>query len=268
MSNYDYLIVGAGFTGAVLAERLASQFNSRVLLIDRRSHVGGNAYDLRSADGVLYHLYGPHIFHTNSHKIFSYLSNFTKWTEYKHKVLGLVHSRLVPIPFNLTSLEILFSNFDARRLSSLLVETYGTGALVPILDLKKSDNHHIKALSEYIYENVFLGYTRKQWDMEPEELLPSVTARVPVSISHESSYFQDKYQFIPSQGYSHLFKNILNNNNIDISLNTEFSQLKKDLKAKNIIYTGQIDEYFDFIFGSLPYRTVDFDFRTYSQRQH
>jgi UDP-galactopyranose mutase len=262
----NWLVVGAGFTGAILAERLASQCGAKVLVVDRRSHVAGNAFDTRSPDGVLHHVYGPHIFHTSAPQVVDYLSQFTHWRPYEHRVLGLVEGKLVPIPFNLTSLSLLFPAPEASRLSSLLIETYGLETRVPILKMRSSTNAAIRALADFIYENIFLHYTTKQWGLLPEELLPSVTARVPVSISHDDRYFQDAFQFMPGEGYARLFERLLSHPNIRVELSTNYGDAQKE-RFDGIIHTGAIDEFFDFVLGALPYRSMRFDLGFYPQRQ-
>ncbi len=268
MTAYDWLIVGAGFTGAVLAERLASQRDARVLLVDRRDHIGGNAYDMRNEAGLLYHKYGPHIFHTNSRPVFDYLSQFTSWTPYEHRVLGLIKDRLVPIPFNLTSLSLLFPKAEADRLASLLIDKYGLETSVPILDLKTSPDAALNDLAAFIYENVFHGYTTKQWGLTPEQLSPSVTARIPVRISYDDRYFPDSIQCMPSAGYTALFERILNHKNIDVALNTDLKDVRDRVRLGRVIYTGAIDEFFDNKLGALPYRSLEFDFQTHQQKRH
>lgn len=266
--HYDWLIVGAGFTGAVLAERLARQANKRVIVVDRRDHIGGNAYDRVNELGQLFHQYGPHVFHTNSAAVFDYLSQFTDWRPYEHRVVGLIEGRLVPIPFNLTSLNILFSPSKATELQDLLAEHYGLEQQVPILKMMQSTLEPIRDLSAYIYENVFLGYTRKQWGLDPDQLAPSVTARVPINISNDDRYFPDKYQAMPSKGYTALFQRMLDHPNIDVSLGTDFATARDMVSFERVVYTGAIDEFFDYQLGALPYRSLRFDFRTYSQGRH
>jgi UDP-galactopyranose mutase len=262
-----WLVVGAGFTGAILAERLASECGAEVLVIDSRAHVGGNAHDTRNEDGVLVHAYGPHIFHTNAPRIVEYLSRFTEWRPYEHRVAGLLSGRLVPIPFNLTTLEILFPAAEAKRLTALLVSTYGMEARVPILTMRTAESAALRELADFIYENVFAGYTRKQWGLAPEELSPSVTARVPVSVSYDDRYFQDRFQKMPRDGYTRMFERILDHPRIGVSLNTAYADVKTE-RFDRIVYTGAIDAFFDFALGPLPYRSMRFDFRTYHQARH
>lgn len=268
MGNYNYLIVGAGFVGAIVAERLASQCNKRVLVIDQRDHIAGNAFDTRNEFGVLYHQYGPHIFHTNSQKVIDYLSQFTEWMPYEHRVVAMIDGRTVPVPFNLTSLQILFPKAEADRLTRLLIETYGLETKVPILKMRKSEHQGVRELADYIYKNIFYGYTIKQWDLEPEELSPSVMARVPVHISYDDRYFQDSFQNMPRQGYTKMFEKILDHRNITVSLDTSYKDVKDSIAHDRLIYTGPIDEFFEFELGALPYRSLRFDFQTYQVTRH
>ena len=221
--KFDWMVVGAGFTGAAFAERMAAA-GKKVLVIDSRAHVGGNAYDCLNEHGILVHRYGPHIFHTNSDAVFSYLSMFTAWRPYEHRVLGEINKHLVPIPFNLRSLAELFSAGEAERIRKLLVETYGMDRKVPILTLKESADPDVRDFAEFVYRNVFDRYTRKQWALAPEQLSPSVTARVPVLIGYDDRYFQDKHQCMPLEGYTPLFARMLDHPNITVELNCHSSR--------------------------------------------
>lgn len=262
----DWLVVGAGFTGAVLAERLASQLNQKVLLIDSRSHIAGNAYDYRGEHGLLIHQYGPHIFHTNSLTVWNYLSQFTEWRPYYHRALAAIEGKQVPLPFNLNSLHALFPARHAQRLEHLLVQSFGLGARIPLLKMRESPSEQIRELARYIYEHVFLPYTRKQWDLEPDNLDPSVLARVPISISRDDRYFSDTYQAMPSQGYTQLFQRMLVNRNIHILLNTEFHDIGQgEIQFGRMIYTGPLDSFFNYCYGPLPYRAARFDFQHLQQ---
>ncbi len=264
----QYLVVGAGFTGAVVAEQIAARTNSTVLVVDCRDHVAGNAHDARDPGGLLYHVYGPHIFHTNADRIWQYLSGFTGWRPYEHRVLGLIDGRHVPIPFNLTSLDILFPVGEATALRDMLIATYGYGSRVPIQQLMRADDRRIGDLARYIYERVFLGYTVKQWGVDPTALSPSVLARVPVHVSYDDRYFQDTYQAIPTDGYTAMIGRMLDHPAIAVSLATDFRDLGPIDRYRAVVYTGQIDEFFDYTYGPLPYRSLHFDMRVYSQRQH
>ncbi|KYD26379.1 UDP-galactopyranose mutase [Geobacillus stearothermophilus] len=277
--NFDYIIIGAGFAGSVLAERIATQLNKKVLMIEKRNHVGGNAYDSYDSQGVLIHNYGPHIFHTKIKKVWDYLSNFTDWYLYHHKVLGVIDGQKVPIPFNLNSINQLFPKNLAERLEKKLIENFGYNKKVPILKLREVEDTDLKFLADYIYEKVFLGYTTKQWGVTPEELDPSVTGRVPVYISRDDRYFQDPYQGMPKEGYTKLFERMLDHENIKILLNTDYKEVLQfnfetgeaslfgQKFGGKIIYTGPIDYFFDYKFGQLPYRSLNFVFEQFNQKQ-
>jgi UDP-galactopyranose mutase len=261
---FDYLIVGAGFAGAVLAERLANN-GKKVLILDKRPHIGGNAFDQFDAAGVLIHPYGPHIFHTNSLEVFTYLSRFTAWRPYQHKVLGLVEGNLVPVPFNLNSLAQLFPPSLASRLEDKLIGQYGYGVKMPILKMRQEADLDLRFLAEYVYKNVFYGYTTKQWERTPEELDASVTARVPVAISRDDRYFGDTHQAMPLHGYTKLFEKMLFHPNIKIMLNTDYREVMDFIPFEQMIYTGPIDAFFDYTFGKLPYRSLEFVHQTTQQ---
>ncbi len=257
----DWLIVGAGFTGAVLAERIASELGQRVLIVDRRPHVAGNAYDEYDENGVLVHRYGAHLFHTNDRRIWEYLSRFTEWDYYQHRVVAEIDGQRVPIPFNLNSLYQLFSPRQAAKLEDLLLAEFGHGEKVPILRLRESASADLKRIADFVYEKVFRGYTEKQWGLTPEELGPSVTARVPIHISRDDRYFQDRYQGMPRGGYSRMFARMLFHPRIKVLLNTDYREIIGDIHFNRMIYTGPLDAYFDFIHGPLPYRSLRFECR-------
>jgi UDP-galactopyranose mutase len=265
--NVDWIVVGAGFTGATFSERMAAA-GKRVVLIDRRAHIGGNAFDENNDYGLLLHRYGPHLFHTNSEVVWKYLSAFTTWRQYQHKVLGLLEGKLVPIPFNLNSLSSLFPSGAATRIKEVLTAQYGFGSKVPILKLQKSTNNEVREFADYVYRNVFEQYTIKQWQLRPEELSPSVTARVPVSISYDDRYFQDTYQAIPLHGYTAMFRQMLAKPNVNVMLNTGWKDVASEVVAERILYTGAIDELLDYRFGALPYRSLRFEENTLNEVQH
>ncbi|MGM7700940.1 UDP-galactopyranose mutase [Pseudalkalibacillus sp. Hm43] len=256
--EFQWVIVGAGFSGCVLAERLATQLDQKVLVIEKRDHIGGNAYDCHDEHGVLIHKYGPHLFHTNSKKVWEYLSQFTEWTRYQHRVLAMIEGKGVPVPFNLNSLHTLFPAHYATHIEEKLILTYGLGKKIPILEMLKSTDEDLKHLAEYIYQKVFYGYTLKQWGMKPEELDSSVTARVPIYISKDDRYFQDQYQGVPNLGYHALFKKMLAHPNIKILMKTDFHEVKNSIHYSKLIYTGPIDAFFDYKYGKLPYRSLKF----------
>jgi UDP-galactopyranose mutase len=262
--KYDYLIVGAGFAGSVLAERLASQHGARVLLIDRRNHVGGNAYDEKDDAGILYHKYGPHIFHTNSDAVVDYLSQFTEWRPYEHRVLACVRGKQVPIPINRTTLNKLF---DANLETDEDAEKYLASRAEPVEKIQTSEDVVINAVGEELYRLFFRGYTRKQWGLDPSELDKQVTSRIPTRTNTDDRYFSDTFQAMPLDGYTAMFERMLDHPLIDKALGVDFREMKDRAHeiANHIIYTGPIDEYFDFRFGKLPYRSLKFDHQTLDQ---
>ena len=254
--DYDYLVVGAGFAGAVMAERLAADAGKRVLVIDRRPHVAGNAYDRRDDAGILIHQYGPHIFHTNSAEVFDYLSRFTTWRPYEHRVLAQVGDRLLPIPINRTTLNGLFglSLADDAAAAAFLATR-----AEPLETIRTSEDVVLAAVGRELYETFFRGYTRKQWGMDPSELDKSVTARVPTRTSTDDRYFTDRYQFMPREGYTAMFEAMLDHPNIDVELGLDFAAARQRFAFDRLVYTGPIDEYFGYRFGKLPYRSLEFD---------
>lgn len=273
----EYIIVGAGFAGATLAERIANDLGQKVLLLDKRDHIGGNAYDYYDAAGILCHKYGPHLFHTDNREVWEYISQFSEWVPYEHRVLGKIDGVLVPIPFNLTSIEICFDSEKSQQIKNALLEEYAWGQKIGILDLKQSKHRLIRELAEMVYEKVFLHYTMKQWGIEPDRIDPAVTRRVPVLLSKDDRYFQDVYQYMPKYGYTKVFEKMLRHPNIEIMLNTEAkSVLTVDTEKQCILYkgkpfrgcvifTGPIDELLDYRFGELNYRSLEFELETYAE---
>lgn len=255
---FDYLIVGCGFAGSVLAERLATQLDKKVLIIDRRSHVGGNAYDCYNEHGILVHKYGPHIFHTNSKEIFMYLSRFTQWRPYEHHVLASVDGQLVPIPINLNTINALY-NLD---LDTSSVTDYLKSRSENITPVATAEDVVVNSVGKDLYEKFFKTYTKKQWDMDPSELDPSVTARVPARNNRDNRYFTDTYQSMPLHGYTAMFNNMLSHPNIQIMLNADYKDIRNSIPHKATIFTGPIDYFFDYCYGRLPYRSIDFAFET------
>ncbi len=255
---FDYLIVGAGFAGSVLAERLASQLNKSVLLIDKRNHIGGNAYDHYDQDGLLIHKYGPHIFHTNSLQVLEYLSQFTEWRPYQHRVLASVDGQLVPIPINLDTINKLYG----LSLTSFQLEEFFASVAEPREHIRTSEDVVVSKVGRELYEKFFRNYTRKQWGLDPSELDASVTARVPTRTNRDDRYFTDKYQVMPRYGYTHLFEKMLSHPNIKILLKTDYREIEDLIPHRHLIYTGPIDEFFDYCYGRLPYRSLQFEFQT------
>ena len=259
---YDVLVVGAGFAGAVMAERLASQSNKRVLLIDRRNHIGGNAYDRMDASGILIHQYGPHIFHTNSDAVFAHLSQFTDWRPYEHRVLASVEGRLVPMPINRTTLNAIYG---LKLRSDEQAEDFLKSRAEPVEIVRTSKDVVVNAIGTELYKTFFEGYTRKQWGLDPSELDKSVTSRVPTRTSTDDRYFQDSLQAMPLKGYTAMFENMLDHDNIDVSLGVDFEDVRGEVAYDQLVFSGPVDEYYDHRFGELPYRSLRFRHETLDQ---
>jgi UDP-galactopyranose mutase len=261
---YDWLIVGAGFAGSTLAERIASQRGERVLLIDRRPHIGGNAYDRFNEDGLLIHQYGPHIFHTNSEAIFQHLSQFTKWRPYEHRVLAQVDDKLVPIPINLDTVNSLYG----LNLTSEELPAWFAAKAEKVEEIRTSEDVVVSVVGRELYEKFFRGYTRKQWGLDPSELDKSVTARVPTRTNRDDRYFGDTFQAMPLHGYTRMFERMLDHPLINVMTQTDYSDVRDLIPHQRLIFTGPIDEYFDFRFGKLPYRSLRFRHETGDQEWH
>ncbi len=260
-SMFDYLIVGAGFAGSVLAERLAAGSGKRVLLIDKRNHIGGNAYDHYNEDGLLVHKYGPHIFHTNAREVFEYLGRFTEWRQYEHHVLASVDGQLLPIPINLDTINKLYGlNLTAQDLPK-----FYESVAEPRDPIRTSEDVVVSKVGRELYEKFFRNYTRKQWDLDPSQLDAQVTARVPVRFNRDSRYFTDTYQSMPLHGYTRMFERMLDHPNIKIMLNTDYHEVLDLINFREMIFTGPVDEYFNFVYGKLPYRSLDFKFETHNK---
>lgn len=258
---FDYLIVGAGLAGSVLAERLATQSGKKILLIDKRNHIGGNTYDYYNEDGILVHKYGPHIFHTNSKDVFQYLSRFTEWRPYEHRVLASVDGMLVPIPINLNTINQIYG----LHLSSNEVDNFLQSKAEKKDRIETSEDVVVSKVGKDLYEKFFKGYTRKQWNLDPSELDASVTSRIPTRNNRDDRYFTDTYQAIPLHGYTRLFENMLNHPNIKVMLNTDYKEIGNSISFNKMIYTGPIDYFFDYCYGKLPYRSLEFKFKTIEQ---
>ena len=255
---FDYLIVGAGFAGAVLAERLAAAAGKRVLVVEKRPHIGGNAFDHYDDAGLLVHKYGPHIFHTNSKEIFDYLSRFTAWRPYEHRVLASVDGRLVPMPINLDTINELYG----LQLSSLELEEFFASRAEPVERVRTSEDVVVSKVGRELYEKFFRGYTQKQWDLDPSELDAKVTSRVPVRTNRDGRYFTDTYQAMPRTGYTKMFQRMLDHPRIKVMLGTDYREVASFIPYKEIVYTGPVDEFFDHRLGRLPYRSLEFRFET------
>lgn len=268
--KYDTIIVGSGIAGATAARILAEKGNQKILVIERRSHIGGNCFDEYDEHGILIHTYGPHIFHTGEESVREFLSRFTKWYDFGHEVVAKVGEQLIPVPFNLNTLHMVYDEEKAARLEKKLIAEYGQDSRVPIMKLRENEDPDVREIAEYVYQNVFLRYTMKQWGQTPEEISPEVTGRVPVVISYDNRYFKDKYQSVPDKGFTPMFEAMLDHENIEVWLNTDCSEVLSFVDGKkyfqgeeftgNLIYTGAIDELFDLKFGRLPYRSLDFKF--------
>ncbi|QJR82881.1 UDP-galactopyranose mutase [Alteromonas pelagimontana] len=272
----DVIVIGAGFSGAVMAERLAAT-GKKVLILEQRDQIAGNCYDYRNEAGIMIHQYGPHLFHTNKPEVWDYLSRFTDWHPYEHKVLSRVDGKLVPMPFNLNTLDRLYPKHEAKSLSRLLIARYGEGAKVPILDLCDAAEPALEALGKLVYDKFFVNYTTKQWGVKPEDISAAVTARVPVVISRDNRYFHDKWQAIPKDGYTAMFRKMLASNSIKVELNVDATtRLRLDQNTGevffdgsvfngHVIFTGRLDALFNYVHGELPYRSLQFVYEEHSE---
>lgn len=256
----DFLVVGSGIAGSVIAERLASQLNKRVIIVEKRDHVGGNLYDFYNDDGILIHKYGPHIFHTNHDNVWKYLSDFAEWNDFQLRVLACVDGRKLPFPINLDTVNILLNkNFSESELKK-----YFKSVRVRSKRIKNAKDEVTSRIGDFLYEKFYKNYSFKQWGISAEDLLPSVTRRIPIRYDNDGRYFSDRYQGLPKDGYSKLIENILNNNKITVILNTDYKQIINDIRFDYLIYTGAIDYFFDYKFGELPYRSLRFEYETFN----
>jgi UDP-galactopyranose mutase len=260
--GYDVVVVGAGFAGSVFAERVATQLGKSVLVLDRRPHIGGNAFDEHDEAGILIHRYGPHIFHTNSSDIVEYLSGFTEWRPYEHRVLACVRDLLVPIPINRTTVNALYG-LDLKDPES--VEEFYTSRAEVRTPARTSEDVVVGRVGRELYELFFRGYTRKQWGLDPSELDASVTARVPTRSNDDDRYFTDSFQAMPAHGYTAMFERMLAHRLIEVRTGVDFADVRDQLDYGLLIYTGPIDEYFEYRYGKLPYRSLRFEFDTLEQ---
>jgi UDP-galactopyranose mutase len=251
---FDYLIVGAGFAGATLAERLAGQCDKKILLVEQRPHIGGNAYDYYNRDGLLVHKYGPHIFHTNARCVFDYLSQFTDWRPYEHRVRASVDGQIVPIPINLDTINRLYG----LSLNAFEIEGFFQKVAEPCEEIRTSEDVVVSRVGQELYRKFFRGYTRKQWDLGPSEIDSSVISRVPIRTNRDDRYFTDTYQAMPLHGYTRMFERMLDHPNIKLMLNTDYREIQGIIPYGEMIYTGRIDDFFNLCYGRLPYRSLRF----------
>jgi len=255
---FDYLVVGAGFAGATIAERLASQAGKQVVICDKRPHIGGNAYDHYDDAGILVHRYGPHVFHTNSREVYEYLSQFTEWRPYQHRVIACVDGQLLPIPINLDTVNRMYGT----NYTSFELEQFYKSVAEPVAKVRTSEDVIVSKVGRELYEKFFRHYTRKQWGLDPSELDACVTARVPVRTNRDDRYFTDTYQVMPLRGYTRMFERMLTHPNIKILLNADYREVADAVPHRQVIFTGPVDEFFDYRFGKLPYRSLEFKFET------
>lgn len=265
--DFDYIVVGSGLSGAITARELAERLGYRVLVLEKNAHIGGSTFDEKDDAGILIHKYGPHIFHTNNDRVWNYLSRFTEWRRYEHRVLGNLFGKYVPIPFNFNAIEMVFGAEKGTEIINKLIASFGENSRVSIKTLLRSDDTMICELAEYVYENIFLHYTTKQWGILPSEVDKSVLKRVPIVLSRDDRYFADKYQGLPKYGYTEMFEKILDHPKIKIRMNTDAvvylrPQLELGSLALPVVYTGALDELFGYRHGPLPYRTIQFEFET------
>ncbi|MDO4260629.1 MAG: UDP-galactopyranose mutase [Eubacteriales bacterium] len=274
---FDSVIIGAGVAGCVAARELA-EAGRKVLVLEKREHIGGNCYDEPDEHGILIHKYGPHIFHTKERAAYDYLSRFTKWREFGHEVVANVHGKLIPVPFNLNTLHMVYDQDKADELEKKLIDAFGLESRVPILKLREHEDPQIREIADYVYENIFLHYTMKQWGQKPEEIDPAVTGRVPVLISRDNRYFQEPWQGMPLEGYTPMFEAMLDHAAITVQTGADagermtFREGRVELDGEafdgEVIYTGPLDELFGCRFGRLPYRSLRFDFEYFDREDY
>lgn len=262
--EFKYVIVGAGLAGLTMAERIANELNEKVLVIEKRGHIGGNVYDSYNAAGILIHNYGPHIFHTNDKEVYDYLSRFTNWYEFWHRVLTYVDGNLIPMPITVETINKLYNlNLDCTQ-----VEDFLKHQAVKIDEIKTSKDVALSKVGKDIYEKIFETYTKKQWGIDPGELDTSVISRIPIRLNRDTRYFSDKYQGMPAQGYTKMCEKMVSNKNIKLLLNTDYKEIVGTLKYETLIYTGQTDEFYQYKHGKLPYRSVNFVFETHDTEEY
>ncbi len=261
LERYDYLVVGAGFAGGVLAERLANVMGKRVLVVDKRDHIGGNTFDYLDDAGILVHKYGPHIFHTNSTEVVQYLSRFTQWRDYEHRVLARVDGKLLPIPINLDTINRMYD----LDLDAAAMQTFLASRTERPVNIRTSEDICVSRVGRELYEKFFRNYTRKQWGLDPSELDASVAGRIPVRFDRDDRYFTDTFQAMPLHGYTSLFQKMLDSPNITVRTGTNYAEITKSYPGIQTVFTGPVDEFFDYRFGPLPYRSLEFKHQTFAQ---
>ena len=264
------IVIGAGISGAVIANLIAEKLGETVLVIDKKNHIAGNCYDYRDKNGIMIHKYGSHIFHTKDEKVWKYLKQFTDFNTYMHEVVVIIDGIEAPIPFNFNTLYRVFPAGMAGRLEEKLLKNFKYNTKVPVMEFQKQKDEDLKYLANYVLEKIFLNYTIKQWGVPPENTDSAITARVPVYLSRDNRYFQDKYQGIPLEGYTKMIEKMLRHPNIKVKLNTDFGTFKKNnnLADCRIFHTGSIDEYFNYKYGQLPYRSVNFKLEEYDREYY
>lgn len=260
---FDYLVVGCGLAG-MTASRVLAEKGKKILIVDKRNHIGGNIYDYYNENEILIHKYGPHIFHTNNKEVYEFLSRFTEWREYQHRVLSFINGNLVPMPINLDTINMVYgTNYD-----SFTVKEFFENVKQSDIEIKNSKDVIVSQVGEELYKLFFEGYTKKQWDMYPYELGKEVTSRIPTRTNRDNRYFTDRYQGMPKYGYTKMAESMINHNNIKVMLNTSFEEIKDEIKYSKVIFTGCVDEYFDKKYGKLPYRSINFVEETYDKEQY
>lgn len=262
--KFDYVIVGAGLAGLTIAERISTMLNKKVLIIEKRPHIGGNVYDSYNEDGILIHNYGPHIFHTNDKEVYDYLSQFTKWHDFWHRVLTYVDGNLIPMPITVETINKLYH----LNLNCFEVEEFLKKQAVDIKEVKTSKDVALSKVGQDIYEKIFENYTKKQWGIDPSQLDTSVISRIPIRLNRDTRYFNDRYQGMPQLGYTKMCENMIQNKNIKVLLNTDYKEVIKDLSYDYLIYTGPTDYYFDYKYGKLAYRSLRFQFETFDMEEY
>ena len=277
MKKYDVLIVGAGFAGSIIAREFANN-GKKVLIVEKRNHIAGNMYEETFENKVRAHKYGPHIFHTNQKHVFDYIKQYSDFYFYELRVTGLVDNILIPIPFNFKSLELLFNKNDSELIIEKLINYYPDKKTISVIDLISHEDVIIKNFGKYVYDKVYVNYVAKQWNVTIDKIDPSVINRVPVVLSYDDRYFQDKYQFMPKDGYTKLFENMLNHENIEIKLNTKANTVIKiendkiyfnnEIFGGILVYTGAIDEFLNYKHGPLPYRSLDLHYESYDMNYY